>query len=366
MTLRRTGRAITALAATVALAGVGSAEAATAKKVKLSPYTISPAALAELKSDFIEQIRAKYPEGTWAPMRMELSDKHLRLMGLPPKKVLLSQRFPKPTMVDRRGRRQTVDDPALFTYAGAGFLGIRPGGLLLSITANSIGWCTLAHVYGAPGNYQVSTAGHCGKVGTRATMVAAVGNNTPVLLDFGSFSKSTGDGGIGNDWALISVNAAYQGLVTPTAAFWGGPRGVYTKTGEVATLTFTNNNLLRPSVTTNPDPLLAQQIVHYGHGTGLGGPGVGTPRSATVIAWRTSHYMFFGAISPGDSGSYSNTLTGDTVGANMEAAGINTHIYVCACMDKGLGIMAGTRATAVGTPANGQIVPVPAPLPIVP
>jgi hypothetical protein len=93
---------------------------------------------------------------------------------------------------------------------------------------------------------------------------------------------------------------------------------------------------------------------------------VGTPRSGTAIHWGASHFMFFGAISPGDSGSFSNTLTGDTAGANMEAAGINTHIYVDALWRNGLGIMAGTRVTRVGTPANGQIVPVPAPLPIVP
>ena len=368
MTLRRCARAITVLALTGAVAGVGSAEAATAKNVKLEPYQVSPQALEILKADFIKQIRAKHREGTWAPMKMELSDRHLRLMGLPKREVILKQNFAKPTMVSRDGKKRQAVDPALFTYAGAGFLGIRPGGLLLSVDLNrgSIGWCTLAHVYGSPGSYQVSTAGHCGKNGDTATMVAAVGNNTPVLLNFGTYSRSTGDGGVGNDWALISVNSAYQSLVTPTAAFWGGPRGVYTPTGEVINYSFRNNNLLDPQATVTPNPTLVQQIVHYGHGTGLGGPGVGTPRSATVLTWRTGHYMFFGAISPGDSGSFSNTLAGDTVGANMEAAGINTHIYVCACNDKGLGVMAGTRATKVGTPANGQIVPVPAPLPIVP
>jgi len=35
-------------------------------------------------------------------------------------------------------------------------------------------------------------------------------------------------------------------------------------------------------------------------------------------------------------------------------------------MRKGLGIMAGTRTTAVGTPANGQLVGYPAPIPILP
>ena len=148
-------------------------------------------------------------------------------------------------------------------------------------------------------------------------------------------------------------------------AAWGGPRGVFTKTGAVAGYAFRNDNLLDPQLQVNPDPLLAQQLVHYGHGTGVGFP-VGSPRSATALAWGTKHSMFFGAISPGDSGSGSNTLGGDTVGASIEAAGINTHIYVSALMDKGLGIMAGQRATSVGTPANGQIVPVPAPLPVVP
>ena len=105
-------------------------------------------------------------------------------------------------------------------------------------------------------------------------MIAAVGNrDAVVLLDFGTYSSSTGDGGVGNDWALISVNAAYQSLVTPTMAFWGGPRGVFTKTGEVAGYSFHGNNLLDPEVSVNPDPFLAQQIVHYGHGAGPRLPG---------------------------------------------------------------------------------------------
>jgi hypothetical protein len=109
--------------------------------------------------------------------------------------------------------------------------------------------------------------------------------------------------------------------------------------------------------------MLVQQIVHYGHGLGLG-PG-GTPRSGTAIAWQPDHFSFFGAISPGDSGSGSNALTGDTVGANRQAAGINTHIYVDASLRTGVGTMAGTRATLVpGTLANGQLLPYPAPTPV--
>jgi hypothetical protein len=103
--------------------------------------------------------------------------------------------------------------------------------------------------------------------------------------------------------------------------------------------------------------------VHYGHGVGVGTGG--TPRSGTAINWQPDHFTFFGVITPGDSGSGSNTLTGDTLGANRQAAGINTHLYVDPSLKTGVGLMAGTRATLVnGTLANGQILPYPAPTPV--
>jgi hypothetical protein len=77
--------------------------------------------------------------------------------------------------------------------------------------------------------------------------------------------------------------------------------------------------------------------------------------------------MFEGAIAPSDSGSGANTVLGDIVGANMEAAGIITHLYVDPLMRQGIGIMGGTRSTAVpGAIARGQIVPYPAPAPGLP
>jgi hypothetical protein len=217
----------------------------------------------------------------------------------------------------------------------------------------------MAHVYGSAGSYDISTAGHCGRTGETATVIAAFGNRGdlagPVLLDFGTFATSR-DNGLGNDWALIDIFARYQSLVTPTMCFWGGPRGMYTKTGGIATVNWNNG-----TVDINPDPFLAQAVVHYGHGLGTG-PG-GTPRAGTAVHWGSTHFMFFGAISFGDSGSGANTLTGDSVGANMEAAGIMTHLYIDPLMRQGLGIMGGTRATAVsGTLANGQIVPYPVPI----
>ena len=355
--------ALVAAPAMATSASTPSAATISAPTVDLGEFTLPRATMAKLRTDFYDQILAQHRPGTWAPMKMSLSNKHLAMMGLPSARTLRRMDFSTPTAFHRDGTTSQLD-PAVISYAGLGSFGIRPGAWLLLISGNSIGWCSAAHVYGSAGSYDISTAGHCGKTGDIATVIGVVGNNTPVLIDFGRFAAST-DGGVGRDWALIDIYPQYQHLVTPTMAFWGGPRGMYTKTGSVAALSFGRNNLLDPRVTLNPDPLLAQGLLHYGHGTGVGAGG--TPRAATTISWGTTHFMFFGAISPGDSGSGSNTLTGDTVGAANEAAGINTHLYVDPLMRKGLGIMAGTRATAVnGTLANGQLVGYPAPIPILP
>jgi hypothetical protein len=382
MNARRVVTALIALAVPLGLAN--TAHAKKAKTYKVGEYVLPDSRIDQLRDRFADQVESRYKQGSWAPLRYEVTNRDLKLMGLPPKRVLLKQRYRKPTAVLPSGRmirmRTRAGGPngkggggngsanaaatPIVSFAGAGFFGIRPGAWVLLMNGGSIGWCSLAHVYGSPGSYKISTAGHCGNVGDTATVIGALGDKTvaglpvPVLMDIGRFSSSTGDGGIGNDWALISVDAPYQSLVTPTMAFWGGPIGMYTPTGEVVAIN-TNNG----EISVTPDPALVQGVVHYGHGTGIGAGG--TPRSGTAITWKPDHFSFFGAITPGDSGSGSNTLTGDTVGANREAAGINTHIYVDGSMRTGLGTMAGTRATKVaGTLANGQILPYPAPTPI--
>jgi hypothetical protein len=368
--------------AVLAVLVLGLCGAAQARTIRISEFRLPDSRLDALRNDWVDGLLARYPQGSWAPMRQELTNRDLRLMGLPSKRVLTSHRYRTPTALypngkmvklgagkrSKQGGSQSpaADQPGLVTFAGTGFFGIRPGAWLLLINGDSVGWCSMAHVYGSPGAYQISTAGHCGKVGDTATVIGAVGNRTvngvpvPVLLDFGKFAKSTGDAGIGKDWALISVLPQYQNLVTPTMAFWGGPRGMFTSTGEVVSV-----NLLgkQPTVGVNPNPTLVQQILHYGHGAGIGAGG--TPRSGTSITWRPSYFTFFGAITPGDSGSGSNTLGGDSVGDEREAAGINTHIYVDPSLKTGAGLMAGTRATLVSAPlADGQLVPYPAPTPV--
>src|SRR5207248_5942195 len=237
-----------ALAVTVAAACTATAPARTsAHRVLVSDYRLPASTLAKLRADFLNQLASRYPEHSWAPLRFSLSNRDLRLMGLPSKRWLIRHRhtFGTPTAVYRNGRTvklamrsskrhggsssssgQPTSSPGLVTFAGTGFFGIRPGAWLLLITKNSIGWCSMAHVYGTPGAYQISTAGHCGKPGDLATAIGLVGNRNPVLLDFGTFAVSH-SAGLGADWALISIFPQDQPLVTPTIAFWGGPEGMY-------------------------------------------------------------------------------------------------------------------------------------------
>src|SRR4051794_1102782 len=357
----------------IAVASLVAAAPAPAAPLRINEFKLSSATLAKLRGRMVDRLLATHKAHTWAPIPSKVTDADLKLMGLPPKRFLVGHRFPVPTAVypdghmvrltktkgAKGGHGATASTPATATFAGTGFFGIRPGAWLLTVTDKEVGWCSMAHVYGTPGSYQISTAGHCGKAGDVGTVIGVVGDHkfagapVPVLVDFGKYSRSTGDAGIGKDWALISVYPQDQAMVTPTMAFWGGPIGMFTTNGEVVSANGT--------ITANP--ALVQQIVHYGHGAGIGAGG--TPRSGTAISWQSDNFSFFGAITPGDSGSGSNTVGGDQIGDEREAAGINTHIYVDPSLKTGVGFLAGTRATQVGaTLANGQLIPYPIPTPI--
>src|SRR5581483_5839759 len=262
-----------------AAASMSLAASPAATLASAGEFTVNPDAMCKLRESWVDHLLATYPQGTWAPMKMVLSDSDLALMGLPPRDVLLAQRYAEPT--------------ALFPL------------------------CSMAHVYGSPGSYEISTAGHCGKTGDVATVIAAVGNfdrpffglpavSVPILLDFGTFVKSTGDAGIGKDWALIGINAPDQPLVSPTMCFWGGPIGMYRDTGATVAATLLDRNLVS-GPTLSADPFLVQGIVHYGDGAGIGNDG--TPRAGTAFYWTSTTMIWEGAITPGDSGSASNTLT---------------------------------------------------------
>jgi hypothetical protein len=171
-----------------------------------------------------------------------------------------------------------------------GEVGIRPGSWMIAPAG-----CTMNFVFGSPGAYSIGTAGHCGKTGEAVTLLTlAPGGANPVLVDVGTVQKSV-DGGIGNDFALVSIRPELQEWVSPTIAVVAGPCGSYGGSGPEA-------------------------VFHYGHGLAVGTGG--TPRAGLALTWQSTAFGWSGAAAPGDSGSAVRVNTG------MQAAGDLTHLVV--------------------------------------
>jgi hypothetical protein len=171
-----------------------------------------------------------------------------------------------------------------------GTVGIRPGSWMLFPAG-----CTMNFVFGSAGSYSIGTAGHCGGAGQQVTLLTlAPGGANPVLVDIGTIRSSV-DGGIGNDFAIVSIRPELQSWVSPTIAIVAGPCGSYGGAG--------------------PEP-----VFHYGHGLAVGTGG--TPRAGLALTWQASAFGWSGLAAPGDSGSAVRVNTG------MQAAGDLTHLVV--------------------------------------
>ena len=171
-----------------------------------------------------------------------------------------------------------------------GEVGIRPGSWMIAPAG-----CTMNFVFGSLGSYSIGTAGHCGNAGEAVTLLTlAPGGANPVLVELGTVQKSV-NGGIGNDFALVSIRPELQSWVSPTIAVVAGPCGSYTGSG--------------------PEP-----VFHYGHGLAVGTGG--TPRAGLALTWENNAFGWSGAAAPGDSGSAVRVNTG------MQAAGDLTHLVV--------------------------------------
>jgi hypothetical protein len=171
-----------------------------------------------------------------------------------------------------------------------GEIGIRPGSWMLAPAG-----CTMNFVFGAPGSYSIGTAGHCGNAGEDVTLLTlAPGGANPVLVDVGTITRSV-NGGIGNDFALVSIRPELQSWVSPTMAVVAGPCGSYSGAGP-------------------------ETVFHYGHGLAVGTGG--TPRAGVALTWQADAYGWDGVAAPGDSGS------GVRVGTGLAAAGDLTHLVV--------------------------------------
>ena len=343
--MRKTAVLVAAVALVAATAFVSPSRALVSLDAapRLVEYRLATSTLSALRAKWLDRIRATHADGTWAQLKVVLDDADLAAMGLPTAQTMAADRAngggPRKVREDRTTAATGV------TFAGTGWFGIRPGAWILVSDDEGTSLCSAAHAYGSPGNYQVSTAGHCGGVGDIVTMLGAVQEGDtiyPLLVDIGRIAVShvnptDADGNdreLGNDWALIDVFPSMQGLVSPTMAFWGGPQGMFTAQGDVL-----------------PTP-----IVHYGHGLVLGTGG--TPRAGTALTWGDDQFTFVGAITPGDSGSGANVLANPL----NSAGGIITHIWVDSSFEQGFGLMGGTRATVVsGALANGDLVASPLP-----
>jgi hypothetical protein len=169
-------------------------------------------------------------------------------------------------------------------------IGIRPGAWMIAPSG-----CTMNFIFGSPGSYSIGTAGHCGKNGEDVVLLTlAPGGANPVLVDVGTVQQSV-DGGIGNDFALVSIRPELQSWVSPTIAIVAGPCGSYTGSGPEA-------------------------VFHYGHGLAIGTGG--TPRAGLALRWDSTAFGWTGAAIFGDSGSPVRVNTG------MQAAGDLTHLVV--------------------------------------
>src|ERR671916_667966 len=171
-----------------------------------------------------------------------------------------------------------------------GEIGIRPGSWMIAPAG-----CTMNFVFGSPGSYSIGTAGHCGAAGEEVVLLTlAPGGANPVLVEVGTILRSV-DGGVGNDFALVSIRPELQSWVSPTIAIVAGPCGSYGGSG--------------------PEP-----VFHYGHGLAVGTGG--TPRAGLALTWRTNAFGWSGVANLGDSGSAVRVHTG------MQAAGDLTHLVV--------------------------------------
>jgi hypothetical protein len=188
--------------------------------------------------------------------------------------------------VHEAGVKGVALPPGVSVPASLAFAGIRPGAWIISPSG-----CTTNFVFGRAGNYHIGTAGHCAEVGDRVVLVALPG----IIMEIGTTVKSI-DAGIGNDFALIKVDAAMQRYVNPSISDVAGPTGV-------------------------GNPQIGNGVLWSGHGLVIGTGG--TPR-AGIVAYRGpgeggDAYGWIGPSMLGDSGSAVRL-------GNGKAAGNLTHL----------------------------------------
>lgn len=157
--------------------------------------------------------------------------------------------------------------------------------------------CTANWVFrDAQGALYLGTAGHC------IPHLGVTRIELPGLGDIGDPVYTTGDAGVGRDFALLRIDAALHGRVDPTLCRWGGPRGI-----------------AGPS----DGPGRQQPVLHYGWGAGWGALPETRARAGLLpgFGWSTEHVVYAGATAPGDSGSPLMNPDGLAIGIHTHTSG---------------------------------------------
>lgn len=155
--------------------------------------------------------------------------------------------------------------------------------------------CTMNFVFrDAAAQLYIGTAGHCVRAEGEAVRVSGVAE--PI----GSVVWK----GIDVDFALVAIDPALQGLVSPSVRHWGGPTGVSKATP------------LRVS----PDV-----IYHYGFGIGYGLSELTRPRAGLLTFQGPAFFLAETTATFGDSGSPIILDSGEALGVVSEFALTQAH-----------------------------------------
>lgn len=142
---------------------------------------------------------------------------------------------------------------------------IQPGG----VVNTPVGQCTLNFVFAGGGNTYIGTAGHCASVGDRVS--GSAGFFGTVVFD---------EDGV-TDFALIQVDAAKVGSVSPAVRQWGGPTGVASTTTAA----------------------VGDEVVLYGFGIGFSATAQTRPREGVLLSYNGVEYRADTGAVNGDSGA---------------------------------------------------------------
>jgi hypothetical protein len=187
---------------------------------------------------------------------------------------------------------------------------IRPGAPLI---INGAFLCTANWVFtDEQGARYIGTAGHC-IPDLSWDRIAVEG----VSDDIGDPAFTTGDAGVGNDFALIRIDPALYAKVDPTMCRWGGPA----------------------SLGTPANTLPADGVLQYGWGFVYGETAATRPRVGSVnpTSWEDHDLLLELNVAGGDSGSGVETRDG-------KAIGIVTHTFeVPGTVPVGVGLTYATR-----------------------